>query len=148
MYSKTSLIGNVGKDPEIKVFESNTLVKFTLATSEKYKNKNGEMVTTTEWHNITAWGKLAEIIEKYVKKGALLFVEGKLHYSTSGEGDQKKYFTEIKIDTMKMLGGKKEESTYAEHTPDISEYKPQSTTPDRKQPDSDDIGTDNDQLPF
>ena len=104
MLSKTILIGNVGKDPEIKVLNSTTLAKLSIATSEKYKDKQGATVNKTEWHNITAWGKLAEIIEKYVKKGALLYVEGVLHYSSSGEGDQKRYFTEIKIDQMKMIG--------------------------------------------
>lgn len=116
MHSKTTLIGNCGKDPEIKNINNTTFAGFTFATTETYKNKQGETVKNTEWHNITAWGKLADIIGKYVKKGALLYLEGVLHYSTYGEGEQKKYFTEIRISEMKMLGKKEVSQTSDEPT--------------------------------
>jgi single-strand DNA-binding protein len=108
MYNKVILIGNVGKDPEIKNLQGTSLAKLTIATSESYKNKAGETVKNTDWHNLTAWGKLAEIIEKYVKKGQLVCVDGSIHYTSSGEGESKKYYTDIKIDNLKMLGKKDE----------------------------------------
>lgn len=107
MLNETKLIGRVGKDPEINRLQSGSIVaKVTLATTEKYKDKSGEKVEKTEWHSIAAWGKLAEIIEKYVKKGDLVYFGGKLTYrSYEAQNGDKKYFTEIKADTMKMLGG-------------------------------------------
>lgn len=109
------LIGNTGKDPEIHNTQNSKVAKFSLATTESYKNSQGEKITTTEWHNITCWGKLAEIVEKYVKKGQQLSVTGKLHYDsyTDKEGN-KKFTTEIKADTLQMLGGKKEQTMDAE----------------------------------
>ncbi|MBN2682683.1 MAG: single-stranded DNA-binding protein [Bacteroidales bacterium] len=103
--NKVILVGNVGKDPEVRFFDNNvSKASFSLATSEKYKNKNGEVVTNTEWHNIVAWRGLAQTIEKYVKKGSLLYVEGKITYRTfDGTDGQKKYFTEILADSIKML---------------------------------------------
>ena len=102
------LIGNVGKDPDIRHFENNVKASFTLATSETDTPKGGEKVTQTEWHNIVAWGKLAEIIEKYVKKGQSLYVEGKINYRSYDDRDgNKKYITEINASSIQMLGGKK-----------------------------------------
>ena len=108
MINKAILIGNVGKDPEVKHFENNVKASFSLATSETYTPKGGEKVTQTEWHNIVAWGKLAEIIEKYVKKGQSLYVEGKINYRSYDDRDgNKKYITEINASSIQMLGGKK-----------------------------------------
>lgn len=77
--NKVQLIGRTGKDPEVRHLDSGvTVASFSLATSENYTNKQGEKVEQTEWHNIVAWGKLAEIIEKWVTKGQLLYIEGKL----------------------------------------------------------------------
>jgi single-strand DNA-binding protein len=102
--NKVILVGNVGKDPEVKWLEGNLAVaKFTLATTEVYK-KDGQRVETTEWHNIVMWRGLAEIAEKYVRKGKQLYIEGKIRTRTYGEGDNKKYFTEIVADSMTMLG--------------------------------------------
>jgi single-strand DNA-binding protein len=105
--NKVILIGHVGKDPEVKYLEGGTAVaKFSLATSESYKDKQGNKVDTTEWHNIVMWRQLAELAEKYIRKGKLLYIEGKIKTRTYGEGDNKKYFTEIIADEMTFLGSK------------------------------------------
>jgi single-strand DNA-binding protein len=107
--NKVILVGHVGKDPEIRYLEGGVAVaRLRLATSESYKNKNGEKVEQTEWHSVTAWRQLAEIIEKYVKKGQLLYIEGKLRTRTVGDENNKKYFTEIVADQMTMLGSRRE----------------------------------------
>jgi single-strand DNA-binding protein len=104
--NKVQLIGNLGNDPEILNMESgNKLAKFSLATNETYKNKNGERVTDTQWHNVVAWGKTAEIIETYVTKGKEIAIEGKLtsrSYETK-EGE-KRYITEIVCNELVLLG--------------------------------------------
>jgi len=106
--NKVQLIGNLGNDPEIINLESGKmLAKFTIATNESYKNSEGEKVTDTQWHNIVAWGKTAEIIEKYVTKGKEVAIEGKLtsrSYDTK-EGE-KRYITEVVCNELLMLGGK------------------------------------------
>ena len=112
--NKVILLGNVGKDPEVRHLESGTTVaRFTLATSEKYTNKSGEKVETTEWHNIVAWRKLAEVIEKYVKKGNQLYLEGKITTRSYEKDNETKYFTEIVANNMQMLGSKKESNSSA-----------------------------------
>jgi len=104
--NKVQLIGNLGNDPEIITLENGTkLAKFSIATNESYKNAKGEKVTDTQWHNIVAWGKLAEISEDFLSKGKEIIVEGKLmnrSYETN-EGE-KKYITEIKCNELLMLG--------------------------------------------
>ncbi len=109
--NKVILVGHVGKDPEVRYLEGGVAVaKFSLATSETYKNKEGNKVEQTEWHNVVMWRGLAEIVEKYVKKGQLLYVEGKIRNRTHGDGDNKKYYTDIVADSMTMLGGKKDDN--------------------------------------
>ena len=109
--NKVILVGNVGKDPEVKYLEGGVAVaRFSLATTETYKNKEGQKVDTTEWHNIVMWRGLAEIAEKYVRKGKMLYIEGKIRTRQYGEENNKKYFTEIVADQMTMLGGPKTES--------------------------------------
>ena len=105
--NKVILIGNLGKDPEVKHLESGTvLAKFPLATSETYKNKNNEKVTNTEWHNIIFFGPQAEVVEKYVKKGDALYIEGRIRTRSYDDKDgNKKYITEIIGNNMQMLGG-------------------------------------------
>ncbi|MCX6291126.1 MAG: single-stranded DNA-binding protein [Bacteroidetes bacterium] len=104
--NKVILVGHVGKDPEVRYLEGGVAVaRFSMATSESYKNKEGNKVEQTEWHNITVWRGLAEVVEKYVKKGQLLYIEGKIRNRTVGEGDNKKYYTDIIADNMTMLGG-------------------------------------------
>jgi len=102
------LLGNLGKDPEIKRFESGQVVaNFPLATSESYKDKAGEKVEKTEWHNIAIWGKSAEIAEKYLKKGSTIFLEGKIQTrSWETEGGEKRYATDIVGHGFQMVGGK------------------------------------------
>jgi single-strand DNA-binding protein len=105
--NKVILVGHVGKDPEVKYLEGGVAVaKFPLATSEVYKNKEGQRVESTEWHNIVMWRGLAEVAEKYVRKGKQLYIEGKIKTRQYGEENAKKYFTEILADTMTMLGTK------------------------------------------
>jgi single-strand DNA-binding protein len=103
--NKVQLIGNLGNDPEIINLESGkTLAKFTIATNESYKNAKGEKITDTQWHNVVAWGKTAEIIEKYVTKGKEVAIEGKLtsrSYETK-EGE-KRYITEVVCNELLML---------------------------------------------
>ena len=108
MVNKVTLIGRVGKDPEVRRLDNGTAVaKFSLATSEKWKDSNGEKQETTEWHNVVVWRGLAEVAEKYVKKGDLLYLEGKVTYREyTGNDNQKKYFTEIVASNFQMLGGK------------------------------------------
>lgn len=94
--NRVELIGNAGTAPEIKVFDNNKLAKFTVATSEKRKNKNGEEVADTQWHNVAAWGKVADIVQKSVDKGTKVHIIGKIQTRsyTDKEGN-KRYFTEI-----------------------------------------------------
>ena len=106
--NKVQLIGNLGQNPEVKELNGGKKVaKFSLATNETYRNKTGEKVTDTQWHNLVAWGKTAEIIEKYLKKGSEVAVEGKLlnRNYTDKEG-VKRYVTEIQVSELLMLGGK------------------------------------------
>lgn len=104
--NKVQLIGNLGNDPEIINLESGKrLAKFTIATNESYKNNKGEKITDTQWHNVVAWGKTAEIIEKYVTKGKEVAIEGKLtsrSYETK-EGE-KRYITEVVCNELLLLG--------------------------------------------
>ena len=108
--NKVILVGYVGRDPEVKYLEGGVAVaKFTFATTETYKNKDGQRVDQTEWHNVVLWRGLAELAEKYVHKGRLLYLEGKLRHRSYGEENNKKYFTEVVVDTMNFLSGPKTE---------------------------------------
>jgi single-strand DNA-binding protein len=106
--NKVQLIGNLGQNPEIKTLDGGKkLARFSIATNEAYRNANGEKIIETQWHNLVAWGKLAEIIEKYITKGSEVAVEGKLTYRTYNDKDGvKKYFTEIQVNELLMLGEK------------------------------------------
>jgi len=104
--NRVQLIGNLGNDPEIITMESGRkLAKFTIATNETYKNAEGEKITDTQWHNVVAWGKTAEIIETYVTKGKEVAVEGKLTYRSweDTEGN-KRYTSEVVCNELLMLG--------------------------------------------
>jgi single-strand DNA-binding protein len=103
--NKVILVGYLGKDPEIRVIESGRKVaQFSLATSESYKDKNGQRVDQTEWHNIVFWGPIADVIEKYLKKGSRIYVEGKIRTRSYEDKDKvKKYITEIMGREMTML---------------------------------------------
>ncbi|MGG7035616.1 MAG: single-stranded DNA-binding protein [Flavobacterium sp.] len=100
------LIGHVGNDPEIKNFEvGKKLANFTMATNEFYKNDKGEKVEETQWHRLVAWGKTADIIEKYVMKGKEIAIEGKLtHRSYDDKNGEKRYITEVLVNEVLLLG--------------------------------------------
>jgi len=104
--NKVQLIGNAGNDPEIRTFDAGKkLARFTIATNESYTNDKGEKVTDTQWHNITAWGRTAEIIEKYVTKGKELAIEGKLtHRSYDDKNGEKRYITEVVVSDVLLFG--------------------------------------------
>jgi len=106
--NKVQLIGNLGNNPEIITLDcGKKLAKMSIATNETYKNAQGEKVTDTQWHNVVAWNKTAEIIEKYLQKGSEVVIEGKLTSRSYEDKDgTKKYITEIVCNEMLMLGGK------------------------------------------
>jgi single-strand DNA-binding protein len=104
--NKVQLIGHVGNDPEIKILDGGKkLANFTVATNESYKNDKGEKVEETQWHKLVAWGKTAEIIEKYVTKGKEIAIEGKLtHRSYEDKNGEKRYVTEVVVNDVLLLG--------------------------------------------
>ncbi len=106
--NKVQLIGNVGNEPEIKILDGGKkLAKLTIATNEVYYNDKNEKVTDTQWHNIIAWGKIAEIIESFVTKGKEIAVEGKLtHRSYDDKDGNKRYVTEVVVNELLLLGSK------------------------------------------
>lgn len=106
--NKAILVGNLGKDPEVRHLENGRAVaNFSIATSETYKNKQGERVTNTEWHNIVLWSPLAEIAEKYLKKGNQVYIEGKLATRSWDDPEgNKRYTTEVVGREMTLLGSK------------------------------------------
>jgi len=108
--NKVMLIGNLGKDPEVRYTTSGTAVaSFSLATSERFKNRSGEWEDKTEWHNVTLWGRLAEIAGEYLAKGKTVYIEGRLQTRKWQDRDGRdRYTTEIVADKMQMLGAKGE----------------------------------------
>jgi single-strand DNA-binding protein len=104
--NKVQLIGHLGNDPEIKTFEGGKkLANFSIATNESYKNEKGEKVEETQWHRLVAWGKTADIIEKFVTKGKEIAVEGKLtHRSYDDKNGEKRYVTEVVVTEVLLLG--------------------------------------------
>jgi single-strand DNA-binding protein len=104
--NKVQLIGNLGNAPEVRNTESGKkLVRFSVATNEQYKNAKGERVTETQWHNIIAWGKVADIAEKFLVKGTEVAIEGKLvNRNYMDKEGNKKYVTEIQVNELLMLG--------------------------------------------
>jgi single-strand DNA-binding protein len=106
--NKVMLIGNLGKDPEVRYTTSGTAVaSFSLATSEKFKNRNGEWEERTEWHNVTLWGRTAEVAGEYLAKGKTVFIEGRLQTRKWQDREGKdRYTTEVVGDRMQMLGGR------------------------------------------
>ncbi|MEC8853019.1 MAG: single-stranded DNA-binding protein, partial [Bacteroidota bacterium] len=110
--NKVILIGNLGKDPEVRYLDSGVAVaNFSLATTENYKNKEGERISQTEWHNIVLWRGLAEVAEKWLKKGSSVYIEGKIrHRKWEDKEGNTRYTTEILGDNMTMLGKKNDNS--------------------------------------
>ncbi|HOF15778.1 MAG TPA: single-stranded DNA-binding protein [Bacteroidales bacterium] len=105
--NKVILVGHLGRDPEVKTIDNGAKVaRFSLATTEFYRDKNGERKEITEWHNVTCWRNLAEIAEKYLTKGKQIYVEGKIRSRSWEDGGVKKYATDIVADSFTMLGSK------------------------------------------
>jgi single-strand DNA-binding protein len=106
--NKAILVGNLGRDPEMRYTQSNTAVcNFSIATTDKYKDKSGEWQESTEWHNIVAWAKLAEICAEYLRKGKQVYIEGRLQTREwTDKSGQKRYTTEVIAREMQMLGPK------------------------------------------
>jgi single-strand DNA-binding protein len=108
--NKVMIIGNLGKDPDIRTTTTGqTVASFSVATSEKFKNKNGEMEERTEWHNVVLWGKQAEVARDYLHKGKSVYVEGRLQTRKwENKEGQTRYSTEVIGDRMQMLSSKKD----------------------------------------
>ena len=117
--NKVILIGRVGKDPEVKSFDNGgKVVNFTLATDDSYKNKDGEKIEQTDWHNIKCnRAGLVGVIESYVKKGSLLYLEGKIKTRKYEKDGEARYATEVVIDSLKMLGSKSDNQQAATSEP-------------------------------
>lgn len=119
--NKVILVGNLGKDPEVKYLEGGiAIAKFPLATTEQIKDKNGQRQDQTEWHNIVLWRGLAEIAEKYLRKGQTIYLEGKIRSRSYDDKDgNKRYITEIVGENMQMLGKRPEsnDNSTAQSTP-------------------------------
>lgn len=129
MINKVTLIGRLGKDPEVRTLESGSRVaNFSLATSEKFKDKSGEKKEETQWHNIQAWGKLVDIIEKYLSKGDLIYLEGKIKYRQWESEEGTKYITEIVAYSMQMLGSK--QSSEAQTDAEVADQSPTKPQPE------------------
>ena len=110
--NRVQLIGNLGNAPEVKTLESGKkMARFSVATNEIYRNNKGEKVIETQWHNLIAWGKVAEIVEKYLDKGKEVAIEGKLiNRSYDDKQGNKKYVTEIQVNELLLLGAKASEA--------------------------------------
>jgi single-strand DNA-binding protein len=110
MINKVTLIGNLGQDPEIRRLENGAVVaRFSVATNENYKDRNGEWQTQTEWHNVVAWRNLAEVVERNFKKGKQVYIEGKLtHRKWQDKEGNDRYTTEVVANTLRLLGRRDE----------------------------------------
>lgn len=107
MRNKVQLIGRLGIDPEVKTFDNGQMARLSLATSEKYRNAKGEQIENTQWHNVIAWGRTAEIAEKYLHKGQEVVITGKLETRQYEDKDgQKRYVTQVVCQELLMLGHK------------------------------------------
>ena len=135
--NKVILVGNLGKDPEIWTFEDGTKkASFSLATTESYKDKMGNKVDQTEWHNVVLWRGLAGVAEQYLKKGSSVYVEGKIRSSSYQDKDgNTKYITEIFGDNMTMLGGKNSESGSYQGAPEQNSAPQNNPVSDQTEPD-------------
>lgn len=103
--NSVNLIGHLGKAPEVKTFGGKKKASFSIATTDSYKNAKGEKVEDTQWHNLVIWGKLADVAEKYLKKGSEVAIEGKLvHRVYETDKGEKRYITEINVNDLLMLG--------------------------------------------
>lgn len=143
--NKVILIGNVGKDPDVRYLEGNVPVcRFPLATSESYRNRNGENITQTEWHNIVLWRGLAEIAQRFVKKGTPLYIEGRISTRSFDDRDgNKRYITEIVASNMILLGRRPDQQGG-----DIEKPEPETNINEPPIPESLSAQPSDDDLPF
>lgn|SRR5574344_1466127 len=145
--NKVILVGNLGKDPEVRTLENGLKrASFSLATTENYKDKNGQRVSQTEWHNIICWRNLADIAEQYLTKGKQIYLEGKIRTRSWDDNGIKKYTTEIVADTFTMLGSaNRDENATGQSAPAISGQSVQNMNSQVQTPESAD---ESDDLPF
>lgn len=139
--NKVILIGNVGKDPETKHLDKGVATtRFSLATTENYIAKTGEKVSNTEWHNIIAWRGLAEVVDKYVKKGSRVYVEGRLRTrSWDDKNGTKHYTTEIYADNIEFLDKREGQAEMAPQNGRAEQQLQSVSEPDFNQPEEDDL---------
>lgn len=132
MVNKVTLIGRLGKDPEVRTLDSGTnIAKFSMATDESYKDKNGEWQTQTEWHNVILWRGLAERAEQSLKKGALVYVEGKLtSRSWQDEQGNTNYITEVRGNYFRLLQQRENNGNAAQNTAPSTTAAPAADTGD------------------
>jgi single-strand DNA-binding protein len=146
--NKAILVGNLGKDPEVQYLDNNVSVaRFTLATNDSYKDKDGNRVDQTEWHNVVAWRGLAKIAEDYLKKGSRIYLEGKIRtrsWEDKQTGD-KKYITEIIADNFIMLDKKGEDVSASSYSGQASRPASKQETPAAT---AEEPATQGDDLPF
>ncbi|GAB4320062.1 MAG: single-stranded DNA-binding protein [Candidatus Zixiibacteriota bacterium] len=143
--NKVMLIGNLGKDPELKYTPSgHAVVTFPMATTRRWKDKDGNRQEDTQWHNVKMWGRRAEVLQQYVKKGDQLFVEGRIETRTYDDKDgNRKWFTEVVVENFEFFGSRRGDSGGGDYTgpqtaPDY-DSQPQPSTP---------MGGEDDDLPF
>ena len=142
--NKVILIGRLGRDPEVRTFENGIKkASFSIATSEIFKDKEGNKVEQTEWHNIVCWRNLSEIAEKFLVKGKLIYLEGRLRTRSWEDNGVKKYITEIEASTFTILSAKEEGTTPSENR---IENPPQATL-STTEPEIEETGGEDD-LPF
>ncbi len=148
--NKVILVGNLGKDPEVQTFDTYKKAAFSLATTEYSRDREGNEVQHTEWHNIVMWRGLAEIAEQYLHKGNQVYIEGKIRTrSYDAKDGQKKYITEIQADNLILLGGRKEgssENPGQSQSPGSYNHPAQPVVPPITEPLSQE--SDHDDLPF
>ena len=145
MINKVTLLGNVGRDPEQRHFEGGgSVAKFSVATNENYQDRNGEWQKITEWHEVSAWGKLSDYAMKYIKKGSLVYIEGKITYSKYTDKDNiERKVTDIKPLTIRLLDRK--ESSDVDTS---SNYSSAPSTPSAPSTEAGSIEMQDDDLPF
>lgn len=149
--NKVLLVGNLGKDPEVQIFESGAKkAAFSLATSERYTNREGQRIELTEWHNVVCWGKLADIAEKWLQKGKMVYVEGKIKTRSWEEDGKKRYITEIEANNFQMLGAKPDNDNRESNSNQESYSKPSSDSQQQAadKDKGDTPGVQDDDLPF
>lgn len=140
--NKVFLLGRVGKPVEVRDTDKGKVATFTLATSEFYKDREGNKKENTEWHNIVAWKRTAEIAEKFVQKGSQIYLEGRIRTRSWEKDGEKRYVTEIIADNIQLLGSKNPQDAQESQSKKFDPHAAKTT------PIVDDLPPDDDQLPF